>query len=154
VSALQQCWQLSGGTLEYLRGVWQADRVLIDHQSGQTGSFRGVASFVDHAGDNLGALIYREEGELRFGRHRGPAGRTLLYLPLPDGAAAVRFADERPFYRLDLRSGLWAAEHPCGQDRYFVTVRLLGPDSLSEHWQASGPGKEYEMTTSLARIGA
>jgi hypothetical protein len=140
--------------MEFLSGRWQADRALRDRVAAREGSFRGVASFAARPGDARGALSYSEEGELRFGRHRGPASRSLIFLPLPDGAAAVLFADERPFYRLDLRSGYWQAEHPCDRDRYLVTVRVSTPDCVIEHWQASGPGKDYEMTTTLARIGA
>ncbi len=98
-------------------------------------------------------LAYHERGELCFGRHRGPASRSLLYRPRPDGTAEVLFADGRPFYLLDLRSGCWEAEHPCGADHYLVTVRVLGADSLTEHWRARGPEKDYSMTTTLTRIG-
>jgi Family of unknown function (DUF6314) len=164
-----QCWQLPGSTLEFLSGRWRASRSLRDHVAGQEGSFQGVASFVPRGAlpfhalrfdalpfDALpfGALSYSEQGELQFGRHRGPASRSLIFVPAPDGAAAVLFADGRPFYRLNLRSGYWQAEHPCDRDLYLVTVRVSGPDCLIEHWQASGPGKDYEMTTTLARIGA
>jgi hypothetical protein len=146
--------QLSGSTLDFLCGSWQADRALTDYRSGHAGTFRGVASFVLRAGDGPAALDYHEQGELHFGSHRGPAGRSLLYLPLPDGGAAVLFADGRPFYQLDLRSGYWQAEHPCREDHYLVTVRVTGRDAFTEHWRARGPGKDYVMTTTLARIGA
>ena len=66
---------------------------------------------------------------------------------------AVRFADGREFYRLDLRSGRCEAEHPCRDDRYVGTVRVLGPDVFTEQWRASGPGKDYLMSTTLTRIG-
>jgi hypothetical protein len=154
VASPGQCWQLPGSTLEFLSGHWRASRALRDHIAGLEGSFEGVASFTARPGDARDALSYRERGELRFGRHRGPARRNLIFAPLADGAAAVLFADGRPFYRLDLRSGYWRAEHPCDRDLYLVTVRVSGPDCLIEHWQASGPGKDYEMTTTLARIGA
>jgi Family of unknown function (DUF6314) len=152
-----QCWQLAGSTLDFLRGRWRADRVLTDFRSGQTGSFAGVAAFTERPADPAGpagpVLAYLEQGELSFGKHHGPASRSLLYLPAEDGAATVLFADGRPFYRLDLRSGVCHAEHPCGPDSYLVTVRVLGPDAYAERWRASGPGKDYEMTTTLARIG-
>jgi hypothetical protein len=167
VSASGQCWQVTGGTLAFLSGSWQAERELTDHRSGQRGRFRGIATLAagpgwppagpaarppDGAGP--GVLCYHEQGELRFGGHVGPASRSLLYRPGPDGAAEVLFADGRPFYVLDLRSGYWQAEHPCGTDRYLVTVRVLGPDRFTEQWQTRGPGKDYEMTTSLSRLGA
>jgi hypothetical protein len=175
VSTSGQGWQLAGSTLDFLRGRWQADRVLTDFRSGQTGSFAGVAAFAERPADPATladparpadpahltdparaaglALAYLEQGQLSFGGHHGPASRRLLYLPADEGAAAVLFADGRPFYRLDLRSGVCHAEHPCGPDSYLVTVRVLGPDAYAECWRASGPGKDYEMTTTLARIG-
>jgi Family of unknown function (DUF6314) len=160
VSTSGQTWQLAGGTLDFLRGTWRAERVLTDFRSGQTGSFSGVATFIERTAGVAGAatpsglvIAYREQGELCFGGHCGPASRSLLYLPAGDGAATVLFADGRPFYPLDLRSGSCQAEHPCGPDSYLVTVRVLGPDAYTERWRASGPGKNYEMTTTLARIG-
>jgi Family of unknown function (DUF6314) len=156
---------VTGSTLAFLRGSWRLDREVADHESGQHGWFRGRAVFgaeaddpdpapyVPAGADPAGALVYHEQGELRFGQHRGPASRRLLLLPGLDGAAEVLFADRRPFYQLDLRSGYWQAEHPCGRDRYLVTVRVLGPDDFTEHWRACGPGKDYEMTATLTRTG-
>ena len=151
-----QSWRPSGGTLGFLRGRWRAERNLTDFRQGLAGSFAGEAAFADapaDAGLRAGALAYREQGELRFGGHRGPASRSLIFLPLPDGTAEVLFADGRPFYRLDLRSGCWQAEHPCGEDQYLVTVRVSGADCFTEDWRVSGPGKDYAMTTTLTRIG-
>jgi len=130
--------------------------VLTDFLLDCAGSFDGRAAFASapaDAGLPAGALAYQETGELRFGSHRGPASRSLLFLPGPDGAAEVLFADGRPFYRLDLRSGRWQAEHPCREDQYVVTVRVLRPDCFTEHWRVRGPAKDYEMTTTLTRIG-
>jgi hypothetical protein len=164
VSTSGQTWLLTGSTLDFLRGRWRAERVLTDFRSGQTGSFSGVATFAERpaglaaglagAATPAGLVIaYREQGELSFGGHRGPASRSLLYLPAAEGAATVLFADGRPFYQLDLRSGRCRAEHPCGSDSYLVTVQVVGADAYTERWRASGPGKDYEMTTTLARIG-
>lgn len=162
VSTSGQCWRLTGTTtLGFLRGSWRAERVLSDHRSGQEGSFSGVAAFTagpatpqgELAYHAQGELAYHEQGELRFGGHQGPASRRLLFRPAAGGTAEVLFADGRPFYLLDLRSGCWQAEHPCGADRYLLTVRVTGADSFTEHWRASGSGKDYEMTTTLTRIG-
>jgi hypothetical protein len=160
MSARGQGWQAGGGTLDFLRGRWRAERDLVDFRSGQRGTFRGVATFADPAGPGgtgrvaPGALDYREQGELSFGSHHGPASRSLTYRPGPDGTAEVLFSDGRPFYLLDLRSGSWQAEHPCAEDHYLLTAQVLGPDSFSEHWRVRGPDKDYEMTTTFARIDA
>ena len=98
-------------------------------------------------------LEYTENGELEFGSHRGPACRSLIYRRRPDGAADVRFADGRDFYRLDLRSGSWQAEHPCRADQYLVTVTRLDADSFTETWQVTGPDKDYELTDFLPAGG-
>ncbi len=150
-------------TADFLRGCWRAERVITDFRSGTTGSFSGTAVFAPEPGDPdkavpataavPGLLAYREEGELTFGGHRGPASRSLLYLPATDGSAAVLFADGRPFFTLNLQAGVCVAEHPCGGDSYQVTVRVLGPDAYTECWRVTGPGKDYEMTTRLTRIG-
>lgn len=156
VGVTVESW-LPGDTLEFLRGRWQVDRAITDFRSGQPGSFAGLARCAAPAAGTPGAgtpgaLAYHEQGELRFGDHRGPASRSLLYLAGADGTVDVRFADGRPFYRLDLRSGTWSAQHPCGSDSYLLTVRALGPDAYFERWQASGPGKDYLMTTTMTRI--
>jgi hypothetical protein len=156
-----------GSTVDFLDGDWNVVRHISDHQTGEVGEFRGQASFrrcpagpaqqISRAGrrdvadpDGL-VLSYREHGELRFGSHRGPASRSLLYRELADGSADVRFADGREFYRLDLRSGTWSAEHPCRADHYRVTVRRLSPDSFCETWRVTGPAKDYELATTYTR---
>jgi hypothetical protein len=147
-----------GGALEFLMGRWRADRVIEDFRSGQRGSFDGVATFAADSGTETagapGGLTYQELGELRFGGHRGPASRCLIYRPGPGGRAHVLFQDGRPFFELDLATGTCRAEHPCRSDRYELTVSVLGPDCYVERWRVTGPGKDYEMTTTLTRIGA
>jgi hypothetical protein len=141
-------------TLDFLAGQWRAEREITDFRSGTRGVFTGTASFtrLDDPADP-GALTYQEHGQLTFGGHRGPASRCLLYVPAVDGAVAVRFADGRDFYRLDLRSGCCEAEHPCRGDQYAAIVRVLGPHVFTEQWRVTGPGKDYVMTTTLSRIG-
>jgi Family of unknown function (DUF6314) len=141
---------LAVGTLGFLRGRWRLERSITDRRSGRRGTFAGVAWV--GGGDGAAVLGYHERGELRFAGHRGPASRDLLLASCPDGAADVRFADGRPFYRLDLRAGTWHAEHLCGRDRYSVTWRVLGDDVLAETWTARGPAKDYELATTLTRL--
>jgi hypothetical protein len=140
----------SGPTIEFLRGDWDVERRISDRRGGQDGAFRGTASFRATA-DGCG-LEYTEDGELRFGSHCGPARRRLIFCGREDGAADVRFADGREFYRLDLRQGNWQADHPCRADSYHVTITRLSPDSFTETWQVAGPGKDYELETTYRRI--
>lgn len=139
-------------TLAFVCGDWQIRRSLDDHRTGVRGRFTGTASFAPVPGQP-GTLRYREQGELRFGQHAGPAWRELLWLAAPAGAADVRFADGRPFYPADLRTGRWQAEHHCGTDLYQVSYHVLDAGLLMEQWRAHGPGKDYLSITTLVRIG-
>ncbi len=99
-------------------------------------------------------LYYAEHGQLQFGQHAGPARRSLIFCGRADGTAAVRFADRRPFYLLDLRDGHWQAEHLCGADRYLLSHCVLGADLLEERWQVRGPDADYEAVTTFNRESA
>lgn len=136
--------------LGFVHGEWRIERTLTDHRTGAHGRFTGTASFAPVSGQP-GALRYLEQGELQFGRHAGPARRELLWLAAPAGAADIRFADGRPFYLADFRTGQWQAEHRCGSDLYQVTYQVLGPALLVEQWRARGPAKDYVSATSLVR---
>jgi hypothetical protein len=154
--------ELATGTLGYLAGDWDVVREIADHRSGNAGSFRGRASFrprpetaaAEPDGLDGRVLELTEHGELRFGAHRGSAGRSLLYYGCSDGSTDVRFADGREFYRLDLRTGSCRALHPCRADRYAVTVTWLSADSFTEVWQVTGPDKDYDLTSVYTRTGS
>lgn len=135
--------------LGYFLGDWQVTRLLTDRRAGTAGDFIGTAAFRNRAA--APGLAYREDGELRLGAHQGPASRELLYLSADGGGLDVRFADGREFYRLAARDGRWTAGHPCGADHYQVTGELLGPGRYTEHWQVTGPAKDYEIATTLVR---
>jgi hypothetical protein len=143
--------------LGFLLGRWRLHRRLVDHAARCSGTFSGMAQFAP-SGSPLDAgrvgvpeLTYREEGELRFGGHRGPASRSLVYRGRPDGTADVFFADGRDFYHLDPRSGAWRAEHPCAADHYAMAGRVLRSGELEERWRVRGPDKDYEIRTTLVR---
>ncbi len=140
-----------GRIIEFLDGDWEVERRISDRRSGQDGVFSGTAWFRP-AGDSQ-VLEYAEDGELRFGGHRGPARRSLIYRGREDGGADVRFADGREFYRLDLRSGTCDADHPCRADHYHVTVTRLSANCFTETWQVAGPDKDYELETTYRRVG-
>lgn len=137
-------------TLGFLRGHWQIERELVDHRTGTRGQFTGSAAIVPTSeGDGLAS--YAERGELHFGSHVGPAQRILSLQARPDGTVAVRFADGRPFYVLDLRTGHCQAEHPCRADHYRLTHVVHSADLIEERWQVSGPDKDYHAITRLRR---
>jgi hypothetical protein len=145
-------------TLDFLRGCWRIERRIADHRAGASGTFDGAARFeADSAeadsADVGGAdvLAYHEHGQLRFGSHRGPASRSLVYRRRPDGTADVCFADGREFYRLDARPGAWQGHHLCGRDHYTVTGEVLDGQRFQERWRVRGPDKDYEIATMLVR---
>lgn len=148
-------------TLAFVRGGWHLDRVLTDYRTGTEGWFTGAALVAPAPPDPLeppggppeqpGEWRYTEHGELRFAAHTGPASRQLRYQARPDGTVAVRFADGRPFYVLDLRTGQAQAEHGCGPDHYLLSHRVLAADLLEEEWRVRGPAKDYRAITRLAR---
>jgi hypothetical protein len=138
-------------TLAFVRGGWQLDRHLTDYRSGMAGRFTGHALVAPAPPEQPGEWCYTEHGELRFPAHTGPASRQLRYQGLPDGTVAVRFADGRPFYVLDLRTGQARAEHACGRDHYLLSHRVLAADLLEEEWRVRGPDKDYLATTRLTR---
>jgi len=145
---------LPGGTVGYLVGDWDVVREIADHRGGRAGEFRGRASFRRVPDRSACAVLdLAEEGELRFGRHRGPASRSLRYQGRADGSADVRFADGRAFFRLDLSFGNCRAVHLCRADRYAVTVTWLSSDCFTEIWRVTGPDKDYDMTTVYTRAG-
>jgi hypothetical protein len=128
------------GLADYLLGTWRVSRELHDAAMG-AGAFAGEATFA-REGD---AIRWDEAGRLRLGGYDGPAQRTLRIVP-EDGAWAVRFADGRPFHRLDLRGGRCALEHPCGEDRYTGEFTLRGPDAFEIAWRVDGPAKAQRLT--------
>ncbi|MGH3408666.1 MAG: DUF6314 family protein [Streptosporangiaceae bacterium] len=134
--------------LSFLLGAWHIDRHIDDRALSVSGSFAGTGHWTPAGAE----LAYTERGELRFNGHRGPAGRSLIYRGRPDGTADVLFADGRPFYHLDPRPGIWLARHDCGRDVYELSARLLPRSgSFEERWRVRGPGKDYEIMTTLTR---
>jgi hypothetical protein len=143
---------VTGDWLAVLPGAWHIERRITDRALGVTGSFSGTGRWTQ-AGAELACteLAYAEQGELSFNGHRGPASRSLIYRGRPDGTADVLFSGGRYFYHLDPRPGRWQARHDCGRDVYELSARRLGPGSFEEHWRVRGPGKDYEIMTTLVR---
>lgn len=130
-------------------GTWSVDRGVADARAGLDGTFRGTATSTP-TGD--GGLACVEEGVLAFGGDVRPAGRRLLLRSDGDGAVDVLFGDGRPFYRFDLRGDRWSGVHGCGDDTYTVRGRFVGEDAYEEVWHASGPRKDYRLTTTYRRL--
>jgi hypothetical protein len=129
----------------FLLGTWEVDRALEDAALG-AGRFRGRAEFALE-GDEVRWI---ETGHLELGRYAGPARRELRIVPAGT-AWEVRFADGRPFHRLDLSAGACALHHPCGDDRYDGELEVLGPDAFTLRWRVSGPHKAQRLDARYVR---
>ena len=129
----------------FLPGRWRVERRLHDAALGD-GSFRGTATFTPD-GD---ALAWEEAGRMTFGRYDGPARRALRIVP-DAGGWEVRFADGRPFHRLDLEGDRCRFAHACGEDRYAGVLAVRGPDAFEIAWDVSGPGKAQRLVARYVR---
>jgi hypothetical protein len=129
----------------FLPGRWRVERALEDGALG-TGRFRGSATFTPD-GDGI---EWVETGRMRLGRYDGPARRTLRLVRDGDGWE-VRFADGRPFHRLDLGGGSDTFTHPCGADRYAGEFTVRGPDAFEIGWSVTGPAKAQRLTGRYVR---
>jgi hypothetical protein len=129
----------------YLLGRWRVDRALEDAALG-AGRFRGSATF-SADGDGLDWL---EAGRMRLGRYEGPARRALRVVP-SGSTWEVRFADGRPFHRLDLHGDRCTLAHPCGDDRYDGVLELCGPDAFEVRWTDTGPAKAQRLSARYER---
>jgi hypothetical protein len=139
-------------TLGFLLGTWDVDRRIDDRRHGCEGRFVGTATLRTVTGA-APAARYREEGELRYGSHAGPATRCLDYVRRGDLTVAVSFTDGRPFVDIDLRTGAWRGRHPCGCDHYEMATTVVADDVVEEWWRVTGPEKDYEAVTVLVRRG-
>jgi hypothetical protein len=124
---------------EYLLGSWDVERALEDAALG-AGCFSGSATFRA----DVDGIAWEETGAMRLGRYAGPARRELRIVPSGNGWE-VRFADGRPFHRLELSARGCRMHHPCGADRYDGELELLGPDEFAIRWQVSGPAKAQRL---------
>ena len=111
------------------------------------GRLAGVALF-SPAPDGL---RYHEHGTLVLGTYRGPAERQHCFALEGPAAADVRFADGRPFHRLDLASGRAPVRHDCPPDRYRGEYWAHGPDVWTLTWRVEGPRKRLLIRTRFRR---
>ncbi|MBV8573864.1 MAG: hypothetical protein JOZ58_02335 [Acetobacteraceae bacterium] len=131
----------------FLAGPWRIARRIADRRLGTTGRLTGVARFTPEAG----GLRYVESGLLVFGGFSGPASRTLWFAFERNGVADVRFADGRPFHRVDLSSGVAHVVHHCAPDRYRGRYKVRDRDRWQLTWFVEGPRKQICMGTRFIR---
>ncbi|MCP2334312.1 MULTISPECIES: DUF6314 family protein [Actinoalloteichus] len=134
----------------YLLGRWRLDRVISTPEGGELGTFTGSAEFTDV---RPALLRYREEGELRFGTHVGPAYRTLWYRTTGAATAEVTFDHGGFFHTVDLRGPRWNAEHLCVADLYRVEYLVRDENTWAQRWRVTGPAKNHVIATDYHRGG-
>jgi hypothetical protein len=127
----------SGELAGWLAGEWTIARVI----NQGAGRFDGRARFLPDP-ESPAALVWHEHGRLRLGAHDGPAERTLRIEPAAPGGWEVRFADGRPFHRLDLAGGSCAATHLCGADIYSGRYEIQSAVRFTVTWRVAGPHKD------------
>lgn len=129
----------SAPTLLDLLGTWDLSRVVQDHLTGERREVHGTATLTLAAPDRV---RWHEEGTMTWAAHAVPVQRTLDVVRSGDGWL-VLFADGRVFHP-------WAVgqqvEHPCAPDHYVGLVEVLD-DAWTVRWRATGPEKDYAMTT-------
>ncbi|MGY0066270.1 DUF6314 family protein [Streptomyces sp. QTS137] len=142
--------------LAFLRGSWRVTRTVRDLASGDLGRFGGTTFF---GPSEDGGLLHQESGAFTWQGVTRPAERTLRFLPVtssgsrPGGAVDVRFADGRPFHRLDLSAGRYVADHPCSADLYRGEFTVRDEDHWRTVWRVRGPVKDLVLDTGYVRVG-
>lgn len=130
-----------------LLGTWDLARVVDDHLTGERRDVRGTATLALEA---PGRARWSEAGTMTWAGHEVPVSRTLFVVA--SGADwFVEFEDGRPFHpwQVGTRVG-----HVCTPDLYSGLIRL-DQDPVEGHpvdrwtveWRATGPEKDYVMTT-------
>jgi hypothetical protein len=135
-----------------LLGTWSLTRVVDDRLAGETRDVRGTATLELETPDRV---RWSEEGTMTWAGHAVPVSRTLFierHVERAGGTWMVHFADGRPFHP-------WAVgrqvDHPCAPDHYQGLIEIDG-DPVTRwtvEWQATGPEKDYVMTTVHTHIG-
>lgn len=125
-----------------LLGTWDLQRVVEDRLAGERRDVSGSATLTSDGPDRV---RWSEAGTMTWAGRSVPVERT-LYVVRGDGSWAVEFSDGRPFHP-------WAVEervtHPCAPDSYDGLIRVVGHpvEQWSVEWRATGPEKDYVMTT-------
>lgn len=125
-----------------LLGTWVLTRSIDDRLAGERRDVHGTATL---ALERPGRVRWQEEGTMTWAGRELPVSRT-LYVERGDAGWVVHFSDGRPFHRWSVGRSL---DHPCAADHYRGRIEADG-DPITRWtvvWEASGPEKDYLMTT-------
>jgi hypothetical protein len=124
-----------------LVGTWQLSRVIEDHL---VGGVSHVDGFLDLTQETADLVLWQEQGTWRRTDGDMAVSRELRVERADDGWW-VRFEDGRDFH--PWRPGAQVV-HDCAPDTY--RGHLTGTaERWSIVWEATGPRKDYRMTTTL-----
>lgn len=136
---------------EILKGSWILHKSIRDRFLPSFAQMIGKIIFTPHP-EELNTLIYQETGTFTHDISQGESWQTYLYRFQNSHMAELYFSDNRFFHRLDLKTGIAHVSHLCGEDVYKGWYHLIFPSHLEIRWTATGPRKDYEMTSSLSKI--
>ena len=122
-----------------LLGTWSLSRVVDDRLAGERRDVVGTATLELESPDRV---RWSEEGTMTWAGRSVPVGRT-LYVDRVGDDWWVRFSDGRDFHPWSVGARV---DHPCGRDHYAGLIEG-GADGWTVEWRASGPEKDYVMTT-------
>jgi hypothetical protein len=122
-----------------LLGTWKLTRVVEDHLAGERRDVVGTAALDLVSPDRV---RWSEQGTMTWAGRSVPVSRT-LYVDRVGDDWWVRFSDGRDFHPWVVGARV---EHPCGRDVYTGLVEI-GSAGWTVEWRASGPEKDYVMTT-------
>ncbi len=128
-----------------LLGTWSLSRVVQDRYAGERRDVQGTATLTLESPDRI---RWSEEGTMTWAGRSVPVSRT-LYVERDASGWFVHFSDGRPFHPWAV--GDWV-DHPCAPDHYRGHVQTEG-DPVTRwtvEWRATGPEKDYVMTTEHA----
>lgn len=107
----------------------------------------GTAIFTDHRD----GLLFEESGRMVMGAFRGETSRSYLFAAPQGSQCEVRFADGRPFHRLDLAEGGDEVRHDCAPDLYRGRYRVMDQNRWTLAWRITGPRKDLVMVSRFTR---
>ena len=132
----------------YLEGAWRICRRIDDQRRGERGTFDGEATF----SREKATLRYHERGVLRLNDFEGEGSRGYVYAFPAAAIAEVYFEDGRFFHTLDLTSGIWSAEHTCGEDLYRGEFVVVDADLWGAVWHVNGLRKKLILDAEYRRM--
>jgi len=141
----------------FLQGSWSLYRTMNDLRLNMPGAMQGDVHIIqDTAVADGGDLVYREQGELRFGDYREVVHRSYIY-KFPDRYNAghlgeVHFEHGGLFHLLDLSAGFQKVTHICKDDTYRGRVLVEGADIWHLNWFVTGPSKEIVIDSRYQRM--